>query len=44
MQVGADDPENDDAKLRKRLTGEDPDLTEEERNKIKECLEEITGA
>ncbi|KAL8171033.1 hypothetical protein V2J09_022837 [Rumex salicifolius] len=41
VQVAADDSESDNAKLRKRLTGDDPDLTEDERNKIKQCLEEL---
>ncbi|KAL8130495.1 hypothetical protein V2J09_019650 [Rumex salicifolius] len=41
VQVLADDLESDNAKLRLRLTGVDPDLREDERNTIKEYLEKI---
>lgn len=41
--VLADDPESDKAKLRLRLTDVDPDLTVEERNKIKEYLKKTQG-
>ncbi|XP_021738563.1 phosphoglucan phosphatase DSP4, amyloplastic-like [Chenopodium quinoa] len=40
--VSADDPDSDRAQVRKRLTGEDPDLTTNERIKIRQFLEEVS--
>lgn len=37
--VSADDPDSENAKLRKRLTGDDPDLTADERLRIRQFLE-----
>ena len=42
MQVSADDPDSDSAQLRERLTGDDPDLTTDERAKILQFLEEFS--
>lgn len=39
MQVVEDDPNSINATLRKRLTGDDPDLTTAERLKIRQFLE-----
>lgn len=39
MQVVEDDPNSTNATLRKRLTGDDPDLTTAERLKIRQFLE-----
>lgn len=40
--VYADDPESESAQLRKRLTGDDPDLTTKERIRIRQFLEEVS--
>ncbi|KNA21364.1 hypothetical protein SOVF_043820 [Spinacia oleracea] len=42
VEVSADDPDSDRAQVRKRLTGEDPDLTTIERTKIRKFLEEVS--
>lgn len=40
--VSVDDPDSDSAQLRERLTGDDPDLTTDERAKILQFLEEFS--
>ncbi|GAB2276837.1 Phosphoglucan phosphatase DSP4, chloroplastic [Dionaea muscipula] len=41
VQVVADDPDNNDAKLRSRLTGEDPELTMNEQLRIRRFLDQL---
>ncbi|CAL9005930.1 unnamed protein product [Prunus brigantina] len=43
VQVVEDDPNSTSAAIRKRLTGEDPSLTTEERRKIRQFLETCPG-
>ncbi|GAB4849205.1 Phosphoglucan phosphatase DSP4, chloroplastic [Ancistrocladus abbreviatus] len=43
VQVFADDPDSDGAKLRQTLTGDDPDLTMSERLRIRQYLQELSS-
>ncbi|GAB4836334.1 Phosphoglucan phosphatase DSP4, chloroplastic [Ancistrocladus abbreviatus] len=42
VQVFANDPDSDSAKLRKRLTGEDPVLTMDEQLQVRQFLEGLS--